>query len=346
MSCATTATATAHGGTAITSVHPDIIEAHILTRLDGPTVASVTCASPQLHSLCTEEKLWRDICYTTWPSINDPRVRTAISTFPGGHRSFFSDSFPTLRHHSKSKVDHRRSLPTTELISAVDIHYRNELIYSKVDVTETVTSWFRCSPFLVDLLDQKERVATPVNVINDGDIFLAQLEQHMTLSWILIDPTWNRAANISSLKPVSVQRHWLTGEVELQFSTIMAGGSGRGSSGFVQCKVVVTCGGDEGGVLRMREVNMQMQDMDEKCLKGEEILVILQEGMGSGERRKGRRGEERERYEEYLEMKRERSERKKRREGKLNVVGVSVGFTILVTLILWIFGRLCTMLTR
>jgi hypothetical protein len=88
------------GATAISDVHHDIIQTHILTRLDGPTLATTACASSHLHALSTEEELWRNICSATWPSIDHPRVRHVISSFPGGHRSFFSDSFPALDHRS------------------------------------------------------------------------------------------------------------------------------------------------------------------------------------------------------------------------------------------------------
>ncbi|GAY68496.1 hypothetical protein CUMW_264580 [Citrus unshiu] len=83
---------TSHQG--ITTLLPDIIETHILTRLDGQTLAAAACTSSRLHSLCAQEKLWQHICSATWPSCNDPRVRTLVSSYPGGgHRSFFSHSF-------------------------------------------------------------------------------------------------------------------------------------------------------------------------------------------------------------------------------------------------------------
>uniref|UniRef100_A0A2N9HTV9 Uncharacterized protein n=1 Tax=Fagus sylvatica TaxID=28930 RepID=A0A2N9HTV9_FAGSY len=51
----------------------------------------------------------------------------------------------------------RSSIPlSTELISAVDVRYKDELIFSKVQETEAETGWFLCSPFRVDLLGQKE----------------------------------------------------------------------------------------------------------------------------------------------------------------------------------------------
>ncbi|KAA8549913.1 hypothetical protein F0562_001597 [Nyssa sinensis] len=205
------------GGSTISAIHSDILQTHIFTRLDGPTLASAGCVSSQLHALCTQEKLWRDICNHTWPSTNDPRINRLISTFPAGHRSFFSDSFPTLdhHHHRRSQLNSNRPSPTSELISAVDIYYHDKLIFSKVQETEAVTGWFLCSPFRLDLLGEKETVPTQVKFVGEEDTWRSNLQENLTLSWIVIDPTGKRAANFSSLRPVSVQQHWLTGQIEI-----------------------------------------------------------------------------------------------------------------------------------
>ncbi|GLU19149.1 hypothetical protein SLE2022_354140 [Rubroshorea leprosula] len=154
------------GGTAaatLFTVHPDIIQTHILIRLDGRTLVAVACVSSQLHHLSAEENIWREICSAIWPSVNHPSVRYIISTFPSGHRSLFSDSFPLLDHRPLKKQK-AANFPTleAELISAVDIYYQDNLIYSKVKEMDTATGWFLYSPFRIDLLDQKESVPTPI----------------------------------------------------------------------------------------------------------------------------------------------------------------------------------------
>ncbi|XP_040993584.1 F-box protein At2g27310-like [Juglans microcarpa x Juglans regia] len=318
-----------HGGAiGISAVHPDIIQTHILTRLDGPSLASAACASSHLHELSTEEKLWWDICASTWPSINHPRVRHVISSFPAGHRSFFSDSFPAIHHSSPPKDTDRPFLPS-ELISAVDVHYENELIFSKVQETRTETEtagWFLCTPFRVELIDQKESVRTQIRQVGEEKAWLKQLEENLKLSWIVIDPTRKRAVNVSSGRPVSVQRHWFTGDIQLRYATIMAGEK----SDFVQCAVVVTCGGKVGGEIQLREVSMLLEDMERKHVKGRESLVILKAAMESGKRKKERRGEGKERFEAYLEMMKVRSERKQRRERAVDMAFILTGITIFV----------------
>ncbi|KAG2286117.1 hypothetical protein Bca52824_045721 [Brassica carinata] len=50
------------------------------------------------------------------------------------------------------------------------------------------------------------------------------MEESMRLNWILIDPVKKRAANISSRDAVSAKRNWLTGDLEIRFSTVVAMG--------------------------------------------------------------------------------------------------------------------------
>ncbi|KAM7502317.1 hypothetical protein LguiB_001221 [Lonicera macranthoides] len=340
--CSSTTSAARQGGdTTITAVHPDIIQTHILSRLDGPSLASASSSSPFLHALCTQEKLWAQLCTSTWASVGDPRVRHVISAFPSGHRSFFSDSFPALHHHHLpnhrrnwsrteralahfnlkninrgSTPDPHHQPPTTELISAVDIKYKEKFLFSKVTVTETVTDTFALTPLWLDLLDEKESVPTPLKLDGDEEsIFLTQVEEHVTLSWILIDPCRKRSANVSSLRPVSVRRHWMTGEVQLRYATIVARGNGE----HVQVRIGVTCVGAEEEELQIREVSLQVEDMDGKFLSGRDSLVILQEGMEFGERKRREKGGDKERYEKYLELKRQRRVRKMRREEMMDL---------------------------
>ncbi|CAK7329153.1 unnamed protein product [Dovyalis caffra] len=317
----------------ISTLHPEILQTHILTLLDGPTLAATACASSELYALSTEDKLWRKICSSTWPSINDPNVSSIISTFPSGHRSFFSDSYPLL-HHDR----HSSSFPTTStecFVSAVDIYYKNVPIFSKVVKTETLTDWFKCSPFRVDLLEPKEFVQTLIQYEpTEKDLSVKQLEENITLSWILIDPKRKRSMNLSSERPVSVQRHWLTGEVVVKFASVVAGDGGEKE--FVECGVVVCCGEKEGGEMEVREVSMGMEDMEGRNLTGKDSLVILQDAMAMGERRKGKDGKEgKARHEEFLERKKERKEKMHKLEKALDMACIVTGITVFVSF--WTF---------
>ncbi|TXG73560.1 hypothetical protein EZV62_002139 [Acer yangbiense] len=262
----------------ISTVHPDIIQTHILTQLDGPALAAAACTSSYFHSLTSHEKLWQEICTSTWPSVKDPRVQTLISMFPSGHKSLFSDSFPVLdlQPQSKHTLD---SLPSiTELISAVDIFYENNLIFSKVKETETVTGWFQFPPFRIDLLGEKELVPTPISFVGESDVLLKQLEEKLSLSWIIIDSSGRKAVNLSSRWPVSVEQHWLTHEVQVKYAVIVAGDDQRwglfSTRELVEFEIMVTLGGKEGGEMYVKEVSMQMKDMEEKNLSGRDSLDL------------------------------------------------------------------------
>ncbi|KAI3450738.1 hypothetical protein Pfo_007403 [Paulownia fortunei] len=322
------------GGTPITAIHPDIIQSHILNRLDGPTLASTSCASAQLLSLCNDDYLWKDICNSTWPSTTDPRVRDAISAFRSGHRSFYSDAFPALRHHQSRKThDKRRALDTSELISAVDIYYDDKLIYSKVLVTETLSTWFLSTPFRLDLLDPKETVATPLKFDDGGEegTCMARAEERLRVSWILIDPVKRRAVNVASQKALDARRRWLTEDIQLRYGIVVAAGGG---GELVQCGVVVSCGEKEGGQVRVREVSMQVEEMEGKILTGMDSLGILEEAM-EGQRWKSDSKTEKDTYETFLRMKVRCRERKQRREKGLDMVCIATGISIFFAI--WIF---------
>ncbi|XVF55787.1 hypothetical protein PTKIN_Ptkin06aG0065000 [Pterospermum kingtungense] len=309
----------------ISTVHPDIIETHILTRLDGPTLASASCASTDLRALTSQETLWTGICNSAWPSTTSPRVRHVISDFPNGSRSFFSDAFPLAPEPASFRNSSENPDLPSELISAVDIYYKKELIFSKVVETETVSAWFNCSPFRVDLLDPKEAVSTRTPHPDTEDT-CRYLEEDMELNWIVIDPKGKRAMNLSSQIPVTVHRHWLSGEVQVKFSAVVGGGKSGMATELVQCGVVVTCGGSARGEMHVREVSLQVEDMDGMYLNGRDSLVILKRAL-EGKRGQGKNREERRRKEflEFLKRKRERKEKKMKMEGTLDMICVAFG---------------------
>ncbi|XP_077234441.1 putative F-box protein At2g36090 [Tasmannia lanceolata] len=316
--------------TTISSLHPDILN-NILRRLDGPTLASVTCATSHLHTLSSHHHhLWRDLCHATWPSTSHQSLSTLISTFPKGFHSFFSDSFPNISS-PPPRVIH---LLPHHLISAVDLHDQKNLLLSKILHTETLTTWFFSSPFRLDALDRREK---PVNSSGDksGDI-CRRLAEDLTLTWILIDPVRRRAVNLSSRRPVSVQRHWFSGEILVRFATIL---NRFCEDEPVQCGIVVRCEGCEKGEgVDVREVSLQVEDMEGINLNGKESLGILQRAM-EGERRGKVGKKEKERYLEYLNRKRERKEKKMKKEGMLDLVCIFVGVSIFVAFLFLVLFR-------
>ncbi|CAN0916873.1 F-box protein At2g27310 [Linum grandiflorum] len=315
---------------AISSVHPDILRSHILNRLDGQSLASLSCASPDLRSLSADDHLWRNICTATWPSVNHPKLASLILSFNHGYRSFFSDSFPAVQTRVE---DPTRPVSTPGLlISAVDVYYGDKPIFSKVIETETATGWFLTAPFRIDALESKEVV--PTGVRENREEWLRQLEENLRVSWIVIDPVKRRAANFSSGGAVAVRRHWFTGEAQVKFST--AAGEEEGG----ECGVMVTCGGEEeGGEVHVREVYLGMEDMEGRSLTGEGSLGILEAAVGGGGRRGRRmtREEGKERYEKFVERKREMKRRVERREKLLDTVCVVCGILFFLAFLCFLF---------
>ncbi|KAI4382236.1 hypothetical protein MLD38_008224 [Melastoma candidum] len=344
-----TTTSTSTSPSLVAALHPDILLTHILSRLDGPTLASAASSSSLLHSLSDDDDhgLWKSISASTWPSVSHPLTSRVISTFPSGHRSFFSDAYPLLDHSPNTNTPSSSSLrtsckSTSSLISAVDISYMGKLIVSRVQEMETVSGWFMSSPFRVDLLGQNESVPTPICTASpektgDGlDGWLTHLKQNLTLSWILIDPMTKRAASVTSRRPVSVQRHWLTGEVQARYTAVIPGGGAEGTEREVVCIVAaVTCWpseGKEGAPVEVREVSLQVEDMEGKVVMGEGGLGAITGAMSEGRKRsKGEEGEEvKRRYEEYEVMKRKWREGKQRRERLLDLACMSIGVTLFI----------------
>ncbi|KAF5730833.1 hypothetical protein HS088_TW19G00433 [Tripterygium wilfordii] len=307
----------------IFTLPPEIIQTHILIRLDGPTLAMASCISSQFRALCNEEKFWQQICSATWTSSENSSVRQIISTFSGGHRSFFLDSFLQLSHGQPLKFNLDRSLGTSRLISAVDIYYKDKPIFSGVKETCTTTSTkFLYSPFQVDLHDPKDTVSTPIQHTGQMDTWLKHLEENLSLSWIILGLGMKRAANMSTRRPVFIRWPCNTaGVVQLHYTTIMAGDGRAGSKvELVKCKLVVTCSGVDEGEVKVEEVSMQMKDMEGRRLNGRDSLVILLEALENGTRKKSKREEMKEMYEDYVKRKKERKEMKRRRERVMDIV--------------------------
>ncbi|KAK1413364.1 hypothetical protein QVD17_35136 [Tagetes erecta] len=318
---------------AITNIHEDIIKTHILTKLDGQTLATTTCTSSILQTLCSDHNLWSNICNSTYPSTTDPQLTTTINNFNSGHRSFFSDSFSSPTHHLITTS----CLPTNKILSSVDIKYDDQTVFSKVEYTNTTpTDWFQTSPFRIDLLEPKEIVLSPVKLSGDDNVLMPNLEKNVTLSWIVIDPVQNRAVNVSGLKPVTVQRNWLTNDVELTFATVIVVINHNGND-YVNCNVQVTCGvNEERGELSVSGVSLTVLDVYGKCLSGKDSMVILQ-GLAAGpRRRKSSVEEERERYDAYIQRRREKNEKTERRERRLDMACVASGVVILMAF--WSFA--------
>ncbi|KAI3721377.1 hypothetical protein L2E82_32387 [Cichorium intybus] len=87
-------------------------------------------------------------------------------------RSFYLEPHTSPNH----RISMATSLPPpTSIISSVDRRYHDELVFSKVESTNTTPS------------DRFQSSA--IEFSGDNEVLITNLEKNMTLSWIMIDPT-------------------------------------------------------------------------------------------------------------------------------------------------------------
>ncbi|KAK9921365.1 hypothetical protein M0R45_029876 [Rubus argutus] len=93
--------------------------------------------------------------------------------------------------------------------------------------------------------------------------------------------------NLSSHAAVSVQRHWLSGEVHARFASILQGERGTASE-FVQCGMVVTCGaGSEGGGVAGEGGELAAGGHGRNAFEREGRFGNFAKGFGGQNRKKG-----------------------------------------------------------
>ncbi|XP_076919849.1 F-box protein At2g27310-like [Bidens hawaiensis] len=300
--------------TTFADFHPDIIRTHILPRLDGRSLSTVATVSSELNTLCSDNNLWSHICMCMWPSITHPHVDALISTFPGGHQSFFQDSFPSLiidvnNHNFCTNLKQPDCL--SQLISAVDIRYQSDIIYSTVQFTDITTN-FLSSELNIKLTEDlgiSGHIDMEVDVHAGVDkATLAHLKESVTLNWIIIDPTLKRAGNLSTIKPVSVKMDWVSNRTIVKYVTVLPGCE---PNEMVQCCMYVVLGlDDKGEGLKVKEVTMKMLNLDSCWLSGRDFLVILKRAI-LWENNIRKVVDDKERWERHSECKEMKSQRKK-----------------------------------
>ncbi|OAY66065.1 putative F-box protein [Ananas comosus] len=298
----------------IEDLHEDVL-ALVLRRLDGPSLAAASCASARLRGLSGDPAIWRDLCLATWPSLR----LLPLPTSPP--QSLFSDAFPFPRCRAQAQAQGQsppRGVPPRPLrglISAVDLYHRGAPVFSRVLETRAASPWFLGSPFRIDALDPKHEAPSAAAIsISPGEL---------TLSWIVIDPARGRAVNLSSRRPVRVDRHWFTGETLVRFATVVREFS---------VTAAVTCGEGEDPV---REVSLVVEDADGIGVSGGESLGIIGEALEGARRGRGRGEEEaNRRYDEFMRRRKRRKESKARREGLVDFLCTAVGAAVSLAFLL------------
>ncbi|CAN6234949.1 unnamed protein product [Urochloa humidicola] len=283
-----------------------------LRRLDGRSLAAAACATAALRALAADPDTWRALCLAEWPSLALPlpgaahgRRRRILDALPP--RRLFADAFPFPSSSAAAAAGVADGELPGELFSAVDVYCGGAPLLSRVVETPASSPWFLGSPFLLEALDRKRPVAGAAP---------AELE----LSWVIADPARGRAVNVSSRRPVAVDRHWYTGETLVRFAVVLGG-----------CKFEATVACAEGG--GVAEVSLAVEDADGAAVGGEGALRLLaaamgapRKGVGEGEREEAKR-----RYDEFVRRKKGRKESKARREALVDLCCSAASAVVVLT---------------
>ncbi|CAL5017104.1 unnamed protein product [Urochloa decumbens] len=287
-----------------------------LRRLDGRSLAAASCATSGLRALAADPDTWRALCLAQWPSLALPLPsahgrRRILDTIPP--RRLFADAFPFPSSADAAAAGGELRLPG-ELVSAVDVYCRGAPLLSRVVETPASSPWFLGSPFRIEAVDRKRPPATSP----EATATAAAAPSEMELSWVIADPARGRAVNVSSRRPVAVDRHWYTGETLVRFAVVLGG-----------CKFEATVACADAGVA---EVSLAVEDADGAAVGGEGALRLLAAAMEAP--RNGAEGEPEEakrRYREFVRRKKGRKESKARREALVDLCCSAASAAVVLT---------------
>ncbi|GAV75119.1 hypothetical protein CFOL_v3_18598 [Cephalotus follicularis] len=174
--------------------------ADIAARLDGSTLAFTACTCSDLRDIAQDQSLWRQLCYSTWPSTALEEAQHLLSSSTiikiGGFRRIYADSYPLILYEKPDTSDPPKPFKNQKLkhgvcpsdfASFVDVYYKHKCIFSKVldGITKAVDGseenelgssrgastndnnrWFLNSPFTLDLLN----TCHDENIVDEAEI--------------------------------------------------------------------------------------------------------------------------------------------------------------------------------
>ncbi|CAO2042199.1 unnamed protein product [Urochloa humidicola] len=301
---------------------PADVLACALRRLDGRSLAAATCATAGLRALAADPATWRALCLAEWPSLALPlpaaHGRRLLDAIPP--RRLFADAFPFPSSAVDAAGGGDGELLPGELVSAVDVYCGGAHLLSRAVETPASSPWFLGSPFRIEAVDRKRQ--PPAGAAPEATTITAPAE--MELSWVVADPARGRAVNVSSRRPVAVDRHWYTGETLVRFAVVLGG-----------CKFEATVACAEGaGGGGVAEVSLAVEDADGAAMGGEGALQLLAAAMGAP-RKGGGEGEPEEeakrRYDEFVRRKKGRKESKARREALVDLCCSAASAAVVLT---------------
>ncbi|KAK8686086.1 hypothetical protein V6N13_125113 [Hibiscus sabdariffa] len=343
------------------------IVADIMARLDGSTLASAACTCSGLRAMARDQRLWKQLCHSTWPSTALKEAQHLLPSSPtGGFRRFYADSYPLILHGAHEDAynfpTHHPYMSPFNFASFIDVYYREKCVISGVldgiprttnfsQDYETATglmSWLMNCPFKAVLLhvsheeDIEDRDELQSADDEYGSVSLEQmgepkdlcdeLKEGIRLSWVLLDKKSGKAGNLSSWKPWLVKKIWATdGEYVLHFGCIIPVQESVLPHKLAKCLIVARCNieGKQGN-LRWKEISMHIEDTNGACINGGKSLIILNQALycsRSNNPHAVQKG-----FQQFEGRKQEMMRKKKLKETIADWVCISIEVAILITL--------------
>lgn len=285
----------------LTSLNGDVL-GNIMDRLGGSGLAAASCVCKDLRDVVRDGEAWRRACHSLWPSTTIQETGELISDFD----RFYGDSYPLVFYERDEKLAAaKEESAAQDLVSMVDVYYKNECILSVVSVCvpEALTCddqkmWFSSCPFKWDALNAHQTGSTRSGVAGhvegDRDCSPAPntedtnwrdqtrgLQDDLRLSWVLIDKKKSKAVNLSSWMPISLQRSWPSnGDYRVQFGCIVPVEDTISAHKMAKCTIVSRCSLEDCcRTLELKEISLHIEDLTGAHVNGSTGLVALNKAL-------------------------------------------------------------------
>ncbi|KAL9671967.1 hypothetical protein QQ045_009541 [Rhodiola kirilowii] len=306
---------------------------NVMARLDGLSLAAAACTCTELQDLATERGLWDSLCHTTWPSTACPEAKNMVP-----FDKFYGQSRPLILYDDSAGVSGMKTEESfaEDLVSLVDVFYKGVCVLSKVIIDgipeagsnrgEHHQKWFEDCPFELDVIkfdySQGNESGEEEDVVREdeaGDLS-QELEEDVRLSWVLLNKKSRKCVNVSSWKPLMVQKSWISSNnYTFQFGCVVP---------VAECVITARC--DISCGLKWVEIGMSIKDMAGAHLGGKKSLMVLNKALycaRSNDPELVRRG-----YERFEKMKKEMKRARDCKETLANGLCLSVEILIFAAL--------------